>query len=146
MSEKLTGSVTFKCREEEKDALEDIAKEKGVSLSKLVRDAIIHLIRCKGSFYFAQAQTGLTTSISDTLDTNVIVFKNGTREVILQVGPLMNFLEVQLDNKPKDEPIPEFELVPQPHRIIDVTPKTKLIGTKKAQLFRPTELLLPFSN
>ncbi|WP_111894198.1 hypothetical protein [Acinetobacter sp. MB5] len=143
MSEKLNESVTFKLRDIEKQVLVLIANEQNLSLSELVRAVVIRLIHSKGSFYFAQVQTSLTRSISDTLDT---ARKQNSAELISQIELLFTDLKAQVNNKPEYEPIPEFELAPQLHRIIDVTPKTKLIGTKKAQLLRPTELLLPFSN
>lgn len=142
MSEKLTESITFKCKDDEKLKLLRLAKEKGISLSELVRSIVISpasfvdVLHCEG------LEVGLTTGISDTLDLiRIAAITNLLKsfpldEINRQFHTLFDFLEKHQaisESKPLDQYIPSFELVQQP-RMIDVTPRVQKFGTKKTQL------------
>lgn len=66
-------------------------------------------------------------------------------DIVSEVEEMLNCLQMPIDLTTVTEDTKNtggFELMPSPP-IRDVTPRDT--GTKKAQLFRPTELLLPFS-
>lgn len=66
MSEKLTASITFKCTDEEKILLERIAKSRKLSLSELMRNAGIEIIReVQELLKSLQAEFDLTTDTRD---------------------------------------------------------------------------------
>lgn len=71
MIEKLFGSITFKCTEEEKILLERIARSRKLSLSELMRNAGISIIHeVEEMLKSLQAEFDLTTDTVDTRNTS----------------------------------------------------------------------------
>ncbi len=71
MIEKLFGSITFKCTEEEKILLERIARSRKLSLSELMRNAGIKIIHeVEEMLKSLQAEFDLTTDTADTRNTS----------------------------------------------------------------------------
>ncbi|WP_336007451.1 hypothetical protein [Acinetobacter nosocomialis] len=70
MAEKLTASVTFKCTDEEKILLERIARSRKQTVSELMRERGIDVIReVQELLQSLQAEFDLTTVTEDTRNT-----------------------------------------------------------------------------